>query len=89
MLTKSFLFTYQADMKRLLRNPPLVKMPTTTEILRSQPFLASQPAEVRESLKASAKESMRLRDSLLYRENSRADGVYLIANGVVKVSATF
>ena len=64
-------------------------MPTTTEILRSQPFLASQPAEVRESLKASAKESMRLRDSLLYRENSRADGVYLIANGVVKVSATF
>jgi hypothetical protein len=61
-------------------------MPTTTEILRSHPFLAIQPAEIRESLKASAKESMMLRASLLYRENSRPDGVYLIANGVVKVS---
>lgn len=78
----------QADLKRLLRNPPLVKMPSNTETLRSQPFLGAQPAEIQEALKVSAKESMKLRDSFLYREESRADGIYLVANGVVKWNNT-
>ncbi|KAI5075495.1 hypothetical protein GOP47_0009571 [Adiantum capillus-veneris] len=74
----------QADLKRLSRNPPLVKMPSTVEILRGHPFIGSQPAEIQEALINSAKEGIKLRNSLLYREDDRAEGIWLVANGVVQ-----
>ncbi|MCO5555569.1 hypothetical protein L7F22_009114 [Adiantum nelumboides] len=74
----------QADLKRLSRNPPLVKMLSTVEILRSHPFIASQPAEIQEALINSAKEGMKLRNSSLYTEDNRAEGIWLVANGVVQ-----
>lgn len=75
----------QADLKCLLRKPPLVKMPSTIETLGSHPFVGAQPAEIQESLINSAKESVKLRNSFLFLEGSRADGIYLVANGVVQV----
>eukprot|EP01018_Ginkgo_biloba_P028675 Gb_12290 [translate_table: standard] len=74
----------QADLKKLLRNPPLVKMPSVGEILSSQPLLGALPSIIRDPLGNSAKEMMKMRGSLLYKEGSKPDGIWLIANGVVK-----
>lgn len=74
----------QADLKKLLRNPPSVKMPLAADILSSQPFLGALPDDIQGPLKIAAKESIKLRDSVLYREDTKADGVFLVANGVVK-----
>eukprot|EP00249_Psilotum_nudum_P020794 c27850_g1_i1 orf=499-4035(-) len=78
----------QADLKKLLRNPPLVKMPTADETLNNQPFLGALPDEIHKPLANGAKEFMKLRESLLYKDNSKPDGIWLIANGVVKWSNT-
>jgi hypothetical protein len=76
----------QVDLKKLLRNPPLVEMPTAEETLMRQPFIGAQPASIRENLATAAKEFMKLRDSILYKEDAKPDGIWLIANGVVKWS---
>ncbi|KAF3793806.1 Sodium/hydrogen exchanger 7 [Nymphaea thermarum] len=76
----------QTDLKKLLRNPPLVKMPKLGDILSMQPLLGALPTIIREPIEGSAKEMMKLRGVYLYREGSKPNGVWLISNGVVKVS---
>lgn len=73
-------------MKRLMRHPPLVKLPVAFELLNSQPFIGALPADVREPLVSAAKESMKWRGTVLYNEGSIAEGIWLIANGILQVS---
>ena len=75
----------QVDLKKLLRNPPLVHVPEAEETLKNQPLIGALPDAVQRSLLESAKEFMKLRDSALYKEEVRPDGIWIIANGVVKV----
>ncbi|KAB2090470.1 hypothetical protein ERO13_A03G113800v2 [Gossypium hirsutum] len=74
----------QTDLKRLLRNPPLVKIPKINDIISAHPFLGALPSSVRESLECSTKEKMKTRGMTLYKEGSRPNGIWLISNGVVK-----
>lgn len=74
----------QIDLKKLLRNPPLVKMPSITEILSSHPFLGALPSNIRQALGNTVEETMIKRRVSLYREGSKPDGIWLIANGVVQ-----
>lgn len=60
-------------------------MPSSVDTLRGHPFIGAQPAEIQEALINSAKEGMKVRNTFLYREDLRADGIYLVANGVVQV----
>ncbi|KAH7444411.1 hypothetical protein KP509_02G077100 [Ceratopteris richardii] len=76
----------QADLKRLLRNPPSVKVPSMVETLRAHPFIVSQPLEIQEALINSAKEAMKFRNNFLCNEDYRAEGIWLVANGVVQWS---
>ncbi|XP_027344134.1 sodium/hydrogen exchanger 8 isoform X2 [Abrus precatorius] len=71
----------QTDLKRLLRNPPLVKLPKMSSI---HPMLGALPSSVREPLASSTKEMMKLRGLTLYKEGSKSNGIWLISNGVVK-----
>ncbi|KAL6566292.1 Son of sevenless 1 [Orobanche gracilis] len=77
----------QTDLKRLLRNPPSVKTPKVRDMISANPFLGALPSVVRETLAGSTKEMMKLSGSTLYREGSRAAGIWLISNGVVKWSS--
>ena len=72
-------------MKRLLRNPPLVKLPKIGDLISTHPLLGALPAALR-VLVGSAKEIVKLRGSTLYKEGSRPNGIWLISNGVVKVT---
>ncbi|KAK4851483.1 hypothetical protein QYF36_015608 [Acer negundo] len=74
----------QTDLKRLLRNPPLVKFPKISDLISVHPLLGALPSTVRELLESSTKEIMKLRGVTLYREGSRPNGIWLISNGVVK-----
>ncbi|XP_022955956.1 sodium/hydrogen exchanger 7 isoform X2 [Cucurbita moschata] len=74
----------QTDLKRLLRNPPLVKVPKMRNLMSVHPFLGALPPLVREPLELSTKEVMKLRGVTLYKEGSKPSGVWLISNGVVK-----
>ncbi|KAJ1697251.1 hypothetical protein LUZ63_005763 [Rhynchospora breviuscula] len=74
----------QTDLKKLQRNPPLVKMPKISELLRAHPLLGALPAQARLPLENSTKESMKLRGATLYREGSKANGIWLVSIGVVK-----
>ncbi|KAK7319185.1 hypothetical protein RJT34_03903 [Clitoria ternatea] len=71
----------QTDLKKLLRNPPLVKLP---KISNMHPMLGALPSSVREPLASSAKEMMKLRGLTLYKEGAKSNGIWLISNGVVK-----
>ncbi|XP_015957926.1 sodium/hydrogen exchanger 8 [Arachis duranensis] len=71
----------QTDLKKLLRNPPLVKLPKITSM---HPMLGALPSPVRESLISGTREMMKLRGLTLYKEGSRSNGIWLISNGVVK-----
>lgn len=73
-------------MKKLLRKPPVVEMPLAEETLQNQPFIGALPDPVQEVLLDVAKEHMRVQGTILYREDMKASGIWLIANGVVKVS---
>jgi hypothetical protein len=73
------------DLKKLLRKPPLVEMPTVGETLRNQPFSGALPVPVQGLLLDVAKEHMQLRSNVIYKEDMKPDGIWLIANGVVKV----
>ncbi|KAL6505913.1 Son of sevenless 1 [Orobanche hederae] len=77
----------QTDLKRLLRNPPLVKTPKVRDMISANPFLGALPSVVRETLVGSTKEMMKLSGSTLYREGSKPAGIWLISNGVVKWSS--
>ncbi|KAL5721973.1 Son of sevenless 1 [Ranunculus cassubicifolius] len=74
----------QTDLKRLLRNPPLVKMPKIKDLMKGHPLLGSLPTVIREPLEESTKESMKLHGVTLYREGSKPQGIWLISSGVVK-----
>ncbi|KAK2635611.1 hypothetical protein Ddye_030403 [Dipteronia dyeriana] len=74
----------QTDLKRLLRNPPLVKFPKISDLISVHPLLGAFPSTVRELLESSTKEIIKLRGVTLYREGSRPNGIWLISNGVVK-----
>lgn len=74
----------QVDLKKLLRKPPLVEMPTVGETLRNQPFFGALPVPVQGLLLDVAKEHMQLRSNVIYKEDMKPDGIWLIANGVVK-----
>ncbi|KAF9677498.1 hypothetical protein SADUNF_Sadunf08G0114000 [Salix dunnii] len=74
----------QADLKRFLRNPPLVMLPKITDLISVHPLLGALPSIVREPLERSSKEIMKPRGVPLYKEGSKPNGVWLISNGVVK-----
>ncbi|KAI5573576.1 hypothetical protein BDE02_10G088800 [Populus trichocarpa] len=74
----------QTDLKRLLRNPPLVKVPKITDLISVHPLLGALPSMVRKALEGSAKEIMKPCGVPLYKEGSKPNGVWLISNGVVK-----
>ncbi|CAN1842165.1 Sodium/hydrogen exchanger 7 [Linum perenne] len=74
----------QTDLKRLLRNPPLVKIPKINDLINVHPLLGALPPTIREPLAHSSKEIMKLRGVPIYREGSNPTGVWFISNGVVK-----
>ncbi|KAE8730062.1 Sodium/hydrogen exchanger 7 [Hibiscus syriacus] len=74
----------QTDLKRLLRNPPLVKIPKIKDLISAHPLLGALPSTVREKLQGSTKEKMKTRGMTLYKEGSKPNGVWLISNGIVK-----
>jgi hypothetical protein len=71
----------QTDLKKLLRNPPLVKLPKISHI---HPMLDALPSSVRGPLVSGRKETMKLRGLTLYKEGAKSNGIWLISNGVVK-----
>lgn len=77
----------QTDLKRLLRNPPLVKIPKIRDMISTNPLLGALPATVRETLAGSTKEIMKLSETTLYKEGSKPAGIWLLSNGVVKWSS--
>lgn len=80
------LFVFQTDLKKLLRNPPSVKVPKTSGI---HPMLGALPSSVREPLASNSKEMMKLRGLTLYKEGSKPNGIWLVSSGVVKVRQSF
>ncbi|KAF6168631.1 hypothetical protein GIB67_005243 [Kingdonia uniflora] len=74
----------QTDLKKLLRNPPLVKMPKISELLKAHPLAGALPSVVHEPLEGSTKEVTKLRGVAIYREGSKPNGIWLLSNGVVK-----
>ncbi|CAI0385036.1 unnamed protein product [Linum tenue] len=74
----------QTDLKRLLRNPPLVKIPKINDLISVHPLLGALPPAIREPLAGSSKEIMKLRGVPIYKEGSNPTGVWFICNGVVK-----
>lgn len=72
----------QTDFKRLLRNPHLVNIPKGIH-----PFLAALPSAHLELLDASKKEIIKTDMVTLYKEGSKAIGIWLISNGVVKLTS--
>nr|ACZ57357.1 plasma membrane Na+/H+ antiporter [Zygophyllum xanthoxylum] len=77
----------QTDLKRLMRNPPLVKMPKIGDLIAVHPLLGALPPAVLEPLKGCTREVMKVRGDSLYREGSKPSGIWLISNGVVKWSS--
>ena len=76
----------QTDLKRLLRHPPTVKIPKVGDLVSTHPFLGALPATVRELLVGSTKEEVKVRGMTLYKEGGKPSGIWLISNGVVKVT---
>ncbi|KAJ6806539.1 sodium/hydrogen exchanger 8 [Iris pallida] len=74
----------QTDLKKLLRNPPLVKMPKVSDLLRTHPLLGALSSAVCEPFEVSTKETMKMRGLTLYKEGSKSNGIWLISIGVVK-----
>ncbi|XP_024462833.1 sodium/hydrogen exchanger 7 isoform X2 [Populus trichocarpa] len=74
----------QTDLKRFLRNPPLVMLHKITDLISAHPLLGALPSMVREPLERSSKEIMKPRGVPLYKEGSKPNGVWLISSGVVK-----
>ncbi|CAL0329851.1 unnamed protein product [Lupinus luteus] len=72
----------QTDLKKLLRNPPLVKLPKISTL---HPMLGALTSLVREALVRNIREMMKLRSLTLYKEGAKSNGIWLISNGVVKL----
>ena len=80
-----YLFT-QTDLKRLLRNPPLVRFHTITDFISVHPLLGALPSMVCEALEGSRNEMMKPCGVPLYKEGSNPNGIWFISSGVVKVN---
>nr|QOS02253.1 SOS1 [Karelinia caspia] len=78
----------ETDLKKLVRNPPLVKIPKAHELISANPLLGALPSAVCEQIVGSTKETMKLRGVVLYKEGSKPNGIWLISNGVVKWAST-
>ncbi|KZV31393.1 sodium/hydrogen exchanger plant [Dorcoceras hygrometricum] len=76
----------QTDLKKLLRNPPLTKIPKLRDLITSNPLLGVLPSTVCETLVGSTKEIIRLSGSTLYKEGAKPAGIWVISSGVVKWS---
>nr|AGW30208.1 SOS1 [Reaumuria trigyna] len=74
----------QRDLKKVLRNPPLVKIPKMGDMINTHPLLGALPSAAREMLVGSSKEIMKLRGVTLYKEGFKPNGIWLISSGVVK-----
>uniref|UniRef100_A0ACD5ZDM4 Uncharacterized protein n=2 Tax=Avena sativa TaxID=4498 RepID=A0ACD5ZDM4_AVESA len=74
----------QTDLKKLKRNPPMVKMPRVSELLNTHPLVGALPAAVRDPLLSNTKETIKVHGTILYAEGSRPTGVWLISTGIVK-----
>ncbi|KAH7515439.1 hypothetical protein FEM48_Zijuj10G0026400 [Ziziphus jujuba var. spinosa] len=74
----------QTDLKKLLRNPPSVKIPKFSDMYGVHPLMGALPSSVHEPQEGSTKEVMKFRGMTLYREGSKPNGIWLISNGVVK-----
>nr|AHB86984.1 salt overly sensitive 1 [Boechera stricta] len=74
----------QTGLKKLLRNPPIIKLPKLSDMIASHPLSVALPSAIYETLKHSKKEPMKLRGVTLYKEGSKPNGVWLIFNGIVK-----
>ena len=75
----------QTDIKKLLRNPPLVKIPKPHDLISANPLLGALPSVVREQIAGSTKEATKQLGMALYREGSKPKGIWVISDGVVKV----
>lgn len=75
----------QIDLKKLLRNPPLVKNPKSHDLVSVNPLLGALPPTTRDALLGSTKLTMKIRGSTLYKEGSMPNGIWVILNGVVVV----
>ncbi|KAK7260474.1 hypothetical protein RIF29_26548 [Crotalaria pallida] len=71
----------QTDLKKSLRNPPLVNFP---KINTRHPMLGALPSLVGEPLVSSTMEMMKLCGLTLYKEGAESNGIWLISSGVVK-----
>ncbi|KAK8605306.1 hypothetical protein V6N13_102090 [Hibiscus sabdariffa] len=49
----------QTDLKKLLRDPPLVKIPKLNDLISAHPLLGALPSTARETLQGSTKEKMK------------------------------
>ncbi|KAL1221080.1 Sodium/hydrogen exchanger 7 [Cardamine amara subsp. amara] len=74
----------QTGLKKLMRNPPMIKLPKLSDMITSHPFSGALPPAICEPLKHSKKETMKLRGVTLYKEGSKPTGVWLICDGIVK-----
>ncbi|KAM0849196.1 hypothetical protein ACQ4PT_053881 [Festuca glaucescens] len=74
----------QTDLKKLKRNPPLVKMPRVSELLNTHPLVGALPAAVRDPLLSNTKETIKVHGTVLYTEGSRPTGIWLVSTGIVK-----
>ncbi|XP_030959879.1 sodium/hydrogen exchanger 7 isoform X2 [Quercus lobata] len=74
----------QTDLKKLLRNPPLVKIPKISDLISFHPLFGAIPSLIHAPLEGSTRETMKLRGVTLYKEGSKPNGIWLISNGVVK-----
>ncbi|XP_050231832.1 sodium/hydrogen exchanger 8-like [Mercurialis annua] len=74
----------QTDLKRLLRNPPIVKIPKITDLINMHPLLGALPSTLREPLEGYSKGTMKSRGVPLCKEGTKPSGIWLISNGVVK-----
>ncbi|KAG6396813.1 hypothetical protein SASPL_142970 [Salvia splendens] len=76
----------QTDLKKFLRDPPLVKTPNIKDLISANPLLGALQATAREALAGSTKEIIRLSGTTVYKEGSKPTGIWLLSNGVVKWS---
>ncbi|KAL8157683.1 sodium/hydrogen exchanger 8-like isoform X2 [Apium graveolens] len=74
----------QIDVKKLLRNPPLVKIPKAQDLVSVNPLLGALPPTMCERLLGSTKLALKLRGSTLYKEGTNPNGIWIILNGVVE-----
>lgn len=63
-----------------------MKIPKITDLISVHPLLGALPSTVLEPLVGSTKNIMKTRGMTLYKEGSKPNGIWLISNGVVKVS---